>query len=141
MVAGCGKEPKTDGILNVSEHPYIADLPHPVDFILVERQSEDHVTQGDRSAKHVYRGKHDLQTVKAFYQHHMPLSNWDAVEQRLNKGVYLLRYRKGRERCEIRVEHMPSGFFGAVTQVRVTIQPSILQGPARRQAETTVEQP
>lgn len=120
-VGGCGKESATPGILDASDHPYVSDLPLPVDFKLVERQSEDKVTAGRRIVKHVYQGKHSLQAVKSFYQHYMPQSNWIPIEHSLNKGVYLLMHRKGEERCEIRIERMPSGIFGAVTQIRATI--------------------
>ena len=124
---GCANEPT---ILDVAEQPYVSDLPLPKDFKLKERQSADKVTPGFRSVKHVYHGKASLQAVKNFYQHHMPQANWRLDEQTLNKGVYVLKYKKAQERCEVRVEQMPSGLFGVVTQIRASIQSDNTGTPA-----------
>jgi hypothetical protein len=126
---GCAKGTAAPTILEASEHPYVTDVPLPADFKLVERRSEEKATAGHRAVKHVYQGKGDLQAVKSFYQHYMPRSEWVPVEHSLNKGVYLLLYQKGRERCEIRIERMPSGLFGSVTQIRATLKPDIAEMP------------
>jgi len=120
-LCGCAKEPTTPTILEASSNPYVSDLPLPINFKLEDHQSEDKVSAGHRSVKHVYRGKEKLQAVKNFYQHYMPQANWAPVEHSLSRGVYLLKYRKGRERCDVRIERMPSGLFGTVTQIRATI--------------------
>lgn len=120
-IGGCAKEGATPSILEANAHPYVHDVPLPSGFKLDERQSEDRATEGHRAVRHVYQGRGDLQAVKGFYQHNMPLASWVAVKHSLNKGVYMLEYQKGHERCEIRIERMPSRFLGAVTQVRATI--------------------
>ncbi len=130
MVCGCAGEPSGPTILMVSEHPYVSDLPLPKDFKLVERQSTDRVMPCFRSVKHVYHGRSSLQAAKNFYQHHMPQANGRLDEQTLNKGVYSLRFTKAQERCEVRIERMPSGLFGAVTQIRASIQSDNTGTPA-----------
>ena len=135
LVGGCAQAPAKPTILEASDHPYVGDLPLPAGFKMDERRSEDKVTAGRRTVTHVYQGKDSLQAIKNFYQHYMPLSNWEPVEHSLNQGVYLLKYRKGQERCEIRVERMPSGVFGAVTQVRATIKSDNMETSAGLSAE------
>ena len=135
LIEGCAQEPAAPTIAEASDHPYVDDLPLPVGFKLVPRQSEDRVSAGFRTVRHMYQGKDSLQAVKNFYQHHMPQSNWEPVEHSLNKGVYSLKYRKGRESCEVRIERMPSGIFGAVTQIRATIQSSGAEAPAKGPVE------
>ncbi len=131
VTGGCTNKPTGPTILDVAEHPYVSDLPLPKDFKLIERQSADKVTPGFRSVKHIYHGKASLQAVKNFYQYHMPQANWQLDEQTLNKGVYVLKYKKAQERCEVRIERMPSGLFGAaVTQIRAGIQSDNTGTPA-----------
>ena len=131
VIGGCAKEGATPAILEANAHPYVHDVPLPAGFKLDERQSEDRVAEGHRAVKHVYQGRGSLQAVKGFYQHNMPLVSWVPVKHSLNKGVYLLEYQKGNERCEIRIERMPSGFLGTVTQVRATIQANDTWRPDR----------
>ncbi|MBN2561481.1 MAG: hypothetical protein JXQ75_11185 [Phycisphaerae bacterium] len=135
LIGGCAKEPATPTVREASASPYVRDLPLPAGFRLDERRSEEKVTAGSRFVKHVYEGNDGLQAVKNFYQHYMPQSNWELTKQSLDKGVYLLNYRKGPEVCEIRIERMPSGIFDAVTQVRATIQPSDMETSARMPTE------
>lgn len=137
---GCGRSPARHTILESSSHPYVRDLPLPVDFRLVERLSEDRVIAGHRHIRHVYQGKSDLQAVKNFYQQNMPEADWETKEQSLDRGVYLLRYRKDEERCDIRIERMPSGLFSAVIQVRTLIQPLDPKTRSRR-AQPPANQP
>jgi hypothetical protein len=130
VLGGCAGEPAGPTILDASEHPYVTDLPLPAGFKLVERLSEDRVMAGHRVVNHIYHGKGSLQAVKNFYQQSMPQADWEPVGQSLNKGVYLLSYRKGQELSEIRIERMPSGLFGTLTQIRGTIRSSNPQTPA-----------
>jgi hypothetical protein len=121
LAGGCNKEPAVPTILPASNNPYVSDLPVPVKFKLVERESEDQVKPGHRLIRHLYEGENSMLTVSNFYQHYMPQANWEPTERRLNKGSYLLKYRKGMETCEIRIEETPRG-MGKVTQIRATIQ-------------------
>lgn len=129
--SGCTQDQDTAGVLEASAHPYVADLPLPVDFKIIERQSEERARAGYRDVHHVYQGKGDLQAVRNFYQHHMEQANWELVDHTGQKGVYVRRYKKGREKCEIRIERMPSGLFGTVTQIRAKIRPEALEKPDR----------
>lgn len=120
-LGGCGPKPETPTIPTASNTSYVSDIPLPTGFKIMERLSEDLVKAGRRAVKHVYQGEASAQSIKNFYQHYMPQMNWELREQSLNKGVYLLRYRKGQELCDVRVERMPTG-LGAVTQVQVEIR-------------------
>lgn len=121
LLSGCAKEPVTPTILQASNAPFVQDLPVPVGFKLMERMSEDRSVPGKRSVKHVYQGKERPMAVNNFYRHYMPQANWELLEQRLDKGVYSLKYRKGPELCDLRIERMPSE-PGSPTQVRAAIQ-------------------
>lgn len=120
-VGGCGPKPDAPTIPSASNTPYVSDVPLPAGFRIAERLSEDRVTAGRRAVKHVYQGEAGTQAVKNFYQHYMPQMSWELLEQTSNKGVYLLKYRKGQELCDVRVERMPVG-LGAVTQIQVEIR-------------------
>jgi hypothetical protein len=123
----CNKDPATPTILEASAAPYVSDLPVPVKFRIAERQSEDKSVPGRRSVKHVYQGPSEPLAVKNFYRHYMPLSTWELLEESSDKGVYLLKLRKGPELCEIRIERMPTE-KGTVTQVLATIH-SMMDSP------------
>jgi hypothetical protein len=129
LIGGCNKEPAVPTILPASINPYISDLPVPDKFKLAERQSEDQVKPGRRTIRHLYEGEASLQAAENFYQHYMPQANWELLERRLNKGVYSLKYRKGMELCEIRIEQTPKG-LGTITQIRATIQSVMSEAPA-----------
>lgn len=121
VLGGCQKEPATPTILDATLSPYVNDLPVPVKFRIAERESVDRSVPGRRSVKHIYQGPSEPLAVKNFYRHYMPLSNWELLEERLDQGVYWLKFRKGPEWCEIRVERMPTE-KGRATQVLATIR-------------------
>jgi hypothetical protein len=129
LAGGCNKEQAVPTILPASNNPYVSDLPVPVKFKLVERESEDQVKPGHRTIRHLYEGDCSLLAAANFYQHYMPQANWEFVDRQLNKGVYTFKYRKGMETCEIRIEETPRG-MGKVTQIRATIQSVIPETPA-----------
>ena len=128
FLSGCPKEPATPTILEASNAPFVSDLPVPVKFKLMERISEDRSVPGRRSVKHVYQGKDSPMLVNNFYRHYLPQANWELLEQRLDKGVYFLKFRKGPELCELRIEQMPTE-SGTPTQIRATIQ-SMMESPS-----------
>src|SRR5512140_142450 len=121
ILGGCAKDPGTPTILPASPTPFVNDLPLPAKFKLVEPQSEDRSVPGRRYVKHVYEGQSGAMAVNNFYLQYMPQGNWELLEQRHDKGVYSLRYRKGPELCEIRIERMPTS-SGTPTQIHATIQ-------------------
>jgi hypothetical protein len=128
ILGGCNKEPTTPTVVQASPTPFVADLPVPVKFKLVERLSENRSLPGRRLVKHIYEGDTSAMAVNNFYLQNMAQGNWELLEQRLDKGVYYLKYRKGPELCEIRIERMPTE-SGTHTQIRANIQ-SMMESPA-----------
>jgi len=110
-------------MLEAREQPYVEDIPVPAGFQLDGRKSKHTFTAGRRQVSHVYEGDEVIQSVKNFYVHHMPLTGWEQLNDVLEKDVYVLNYKKGMERCDIRIEKTPSGWLGPISTVRVTIRP------------------
>jgi hypothetical protein len=127
VLSGCKQEPATPTMIQASPTPFVTDLPVPVKFKLVERQSENSSKPGRRLVKHIYEGDASAMAVNNFYLQNMPQTNWELLEQRLDKGVYSLKYRKGPELCEIRIERMPTE-SGTHTQIKANIQ-SMMESP------------
>jgi hypothetical protein len=123
---GCNKEPSAASptILQARPQPYVPDVPVPAGFEREERKSNYSSTAGHRLVKDYYRGKPEPLVARNFYLQYMPTTGWELLDEKLQNSVYLLNFRKDMERCEIRVERVPSGSMGGtVTQVRVVIKP------------------
>jgi hypothetical protein len=52
----------------------------------------------------------------------MPLAEWQLIDEKLTAGVYELKFRKNEEKCEIRIEKRPAGWFGRGTQVQASLK-------------------
>jgi hypothetical protein len=122
---GCNKEPSpaSPTVLQTRPQPYVPDVPVPAGFDREERKSSYASTAGHRDVRDIYRGKEPALVARNFYLHYMPTSGWDLLDEKLQNSVYVLNFRKDLERCEIRIERVPSGSMGTVTQVRVIIKP------------------
>jgi hypothetical protein len=122
---GCNKEPTpaSPTVLQTRPQPYVPDVPVPAGFDRDERKSNYSSTAGHRDIRDIYRGKEPALVARNFYLHYMPTSGWDLLDEKLQNSVYVLNFRKDLERCEIRIERVPSGGMGTVTQVRVIIKP------------------
>ena len=129
FVAGCPKEPTTPTILDARAQSFVADVPVPKNFDLDGRNSEHKIVAGKRSVNHVYRGNDDPLIVRNFYAHYMPLSQWQLVDEKLLVGVYVLNFRKNDEKCEIRIERVPTGMFGKPTQIRAIVRSIYAESP------------
>ncbi|MFH1420232.1 MAG: hypothetical protein ABII12_18320 [Planctomycetota bacterium] len=121
LVGGCGKGTGGPTVLNARAQPYVPDLPVPIKFERDERTSRYTYTAGNRSVKDIYQGKTGALAVRNFYAHNMPLAGWELVDEALQNAVYLLNYKKGDERCEIRIERTPAGLRGTFTRIQATI--------------------
>jgi len=122
-IGGCAKEPESPTLLQSRPQPYIPDIPVPKGFQRDERQSTYTTTAGRREVRDVYRGKEPSLAVRNFYRHYMATASWDLIDEQLQNAVYILNYRKDMEKCEIRIERIPTGSYGTVTQTRVVIVP------------------
>ena len=122
-LAACGEKPDTQPTIPEPRGQfYWEDIPVPKGFERDDRQSTEHRGVGKRWLKHFYTGKASLQLVTNFYRGRMPEYGWEAGEQKLHNGVQHLHYRKNGEKCEIRIEEIPGGFWGSTkTQVYVVV--------------------
>jgi len=130
LPAGCPKEQTTPTIIDQRAQPFVLDIPVPKNFELDNRKSDHKIIAGRRTVNHIYRGSDDIQPVRSFYVHYMPLSQWQLVDEKLHAGVYLLNYKKNDEKCEIRIERVPASMFGKPTQVRATIRSMYAEMPS-----------
>ncbi|MFQ5424388.1 MAG: hypothetical protein ACE5F9_10465 [Phycisphaerae bacterium] len=127
MTGACGSaSDRQPTILEARLQPYVVDIPVPSDFRLKPRLSEHRRTAGRREVRHIYEGRSDPIAVRNFYEHYMPDSGWEMVDDTLKKGhgVFLLNYIKSGERCEIRIERAPAPLFGQVTHIIASLQPN-----------------
>ena len=118
----CG--PRTSGtatVLPSKPRPYVVDIPVPADFELDRRKSTHENRPGSRAIKHYYVGEEKPQATNDFYKQLMPTFDWEFVDERLQNGAYVLNYQKAGEKCEVRVDLMPGGFWGPKTRVTVFI--------------------
>lgn len=120
-LCGCNEPTTGPTILKERNQSYVSDLPVPASFEQDRRLSDHTIAPGTRAIKHVYKGSSSPLAVRNFYIHYMPASGWELGDEKLQNNVYLLNFRKGTERCEIRVERTPAGIFGAKTLIRATI--------------------
>jgi hypothetical protein len=123
VFAGCSKEPESPTLLQARPQPYIPDVPVPHKFQRDERKSSYTSTAGHREVRDVYQGKEPSLAVRNFYLHYMAPAGWELIDDQLQNGVYVLNYRKDMEKCEVRIERIPNGSYGTVTQTRVVILP------------------
>ena len=122
MIGGCAKEPRTPTILPAKAQSYVADVPVPTKFNLDESKSDSASQAGRRSVKHFYLGDAPILAVRNFYVQNMPEAGWQIIDETLQNNVYTLNYRKAEERCEIRVEKIPAGWFKPSTRIRATVR-------------------
>lgn len=123
LLTGCpSKEPSTPTILEQRGQPFVQDVPVPRGFELDPRKSEHRIIAGRRSVNHMYRGSDAPMTVRNFYMQYMPMSQWQLQDEKLYAAVYVLKFKKNDEKCEIRIERVPSGMFGKPTQIQAIIK-------------------
>ena len=119
---GCG-EKRVEGptILERRDQPYVSDVPVPKDFEIDLRKSTYENKPGSRYIKHIYIGKASRIAINNFYKELMPEEEWSFIDEKLQNGVYTLNYDKGKEACEVRIDHVPGGLFGPKTRITVEV--------------------
>lgn len=122
IAVGCSKEPAAPTILQAKAQPYVQDVPVPAKFKLDREKSDHSYTEGRRTVKHFYLGSAEPLAVRNFYVQNLPLAGWQIVDEKLQNGVYSITYRKAEERCEIRIEKIPAGWFSPSTRIRATVR-------------------
>jgi len=124
LAGGCGPKTTEPTILQARAQPFVVDVPLPDHFDLDRRKSTHSFTAGRRQIRHHYLGSAGPLSVSNFYRQKMPDHQWELLDRTLKNGIEILNYRKGQEKCEVRIEELPGGLFGSKTRISVIIQPA-----------------
>lgn len=130
FAVGCGDEsaePVGPTILEPRAQPYVSDVPVPADFTLDSVKSTHTYKEGRRQVTHFYMGRDKPLAVKDFYRHAMPGTGWRLVDEKLANNIYSLTYKKAEERCDVRVDTVPAGWFKPSTRIQVTVRTPSLE--------------
>ncbi len=122
LLGGCEQPTGEPTLLDSRSQFYVFDVPVPKDFERDRRKSNYSVSAGPRTVKDFYVGTEKPLAVNNFYRQRMPENQWTLQDEQLQNAVYLLKYTKGDEKCEVRIEETAGGWLGGKTQVCVTIQ-------------------
>ena len=123
LSGGCGPETTEPTILQARAQSFVVDVPLPAHFDLDRRKSAHNFTPGHRRIEHRYRGSARPLSVSNFYRQKMPDHQWELLDRSLKNGIEVLNYRKGEERCDVRIEEVPAGLFGSETRISIHLQP------------------
>jgi len=107
--------------LTPTPQPLIADLPVPAGFKFVDDLSRDYQTGRFRFVDHTYRGSATKFQTERFYSRYMPENGWELRGKQLVRGLILMRYAKGSEFCEVRIDSS-TGLFGSTATVSLNVQ-------------------
>lgn len=122
VLGGCQRPTSEPTLLDSRSQFYVFDVPVPKGFERDGRKSSFTVGAGHRSVKDFYMGADKPLAVNNFYRQRMPENQWTLQDEQLQNAVYVLKYAKGDEKCEVRIEETPGGWLGGKTQVCVTVQ-------------------
>ena len=104
--------------------PWVPDVPVPLRFDLDKDRSRSWATGGFRVVDHRYVGRGNKLAVGRFYRRQMKNSQWVNVSDLMIRGSIMLRFVKGRERCEVDISDASMGR----TEVIVNIFPETATG-------------
>ncbi len=107
---------------------WVPDVPVPLRFNMDKERSRSWATGGFRVVDHRYVGRGDKLAVGRFYRREMKNSQWTNVSDLMIQGSILLRFVKGRERCEVNITDASIGR----TEVIVNIFPETNTGGVRK---------
>jgi len=119
LLAGCGEKKPGANRLHPRGTPFLAGVPVPNGFKLVDRFSEDYESGSSRFARHQYSGWGDIIAVRDFYIDQMPLMGWSHISNQNVKGVIQMRFEKKTEECTVEIE---GGGLGRVT-IQIIVKP------------------
>ena len=128
VVAGCddgesGLEGAgNNGLLLSDQAQRIPDVPIPLDFDLVESRSRHFAVGDTRFIDHLYKGYADKLDTANFYSQRMPTTRWKLVDRDFLQGTYELTFRKGTEKCEIRING--DGNIFSPTKLIILVKPA-----------------
>jgi len=120
LASGChwGDPGEAPVRLNPSPKFYVADIPLPEGFRIVDPLGESRATGTRRLyLRHVYEGQGDHYSVRDFYEREMPLFGWAKVSDGNVGGLITIRFEKASESCTAEIRE--SGF--GKTRVQILI--------------------
>lgn len=90
--------------LVVKERSPIPDVPIPIGFVPVPSRSESDFDGQVRYVHHVYQGRAHAAEVVNFYRRLLPRHDWSSLgREREDDGTILMRFTKGREALDLRI--------------------------------------
>lgn len=91
--------------LIAAARPQVRDLPVPLDFKQIEKQSIDFGAASARYVHHVYKGRADKWEVRRFYEKQMTMASngWLLTTYMNADGNVSLSYEKRNERCRVTI--------------------------------------
>ncbi len=122
ILPGCQQPTGEPTLLESRSQFYVFDIPVPKGFQRDRRKSSYNVSAGDRAVKDFYVGSDSPLAVNNFYRQTMPENQWMLQDEQLQNAVYLLKYTKGDEKCEVRIEETAAGWLGGKTRICVTVR-------------------
>ncbi len=125
LMPGCAGAQRGDRSVALvpSREPFVADVPLPEGFRLVERSCEDWSSASIRYVRHRYRGRADKAAVHRFYRKQMPLVRWTPVSGGNVHGRRTLRFERRAESCTVTIQDAARSLSGEVV-VEVLITPA-----------------
>lgn len=105
-----------------SPHPYVADIPLPEGFTLVDKSSEEWAAGPIRYLRHRYRGRRSREAVRRFYRKEMPLVRWAPASESSIEGRCRMTFERAGETCAVTIVE-DRGLLGPTVNVTVLITP------------------
>lgn len=122
--AGCHdiNSPGPRGTTRLSPRPtpYLTGIPVPSGFQLIDENTEDYESGGQRTARHWYEGSADIYAVRNFYREQMPLVGWNRVSDQNIKGTITIRFENKKEACTATITE--AGTFGRC-RIQIVVMP------------------
>lgn len=117
--------------LAAQARPPILDVPVPVGFRYVDKESYNFAAPGVRMLVHTYRGSGEKYAVRRFFHKQVPLAGWAYTTEGNSQGVITMDFQKEGEICRVTISE---GGFWDKTEIKVHVYPiqGGMQPPARK---------
>lgn len=100
---GCQTETQQEILANPK--PPVADVPLPMEFVMVEERSRSYTVPDthQRFVDYLFLGKADKFRVADFYETQMPVSRWKLQQKQFAQGRATQDYKKDEEKCRLTI--------------------------------------
>jgi hypothetical protein len=89
--------------LLMSTQVRLSDLPVPEGMKLDPDRSHERITPGRRIVYHAYTGGASALSVVKFYKDQLPKSDWQFIDEQMDRGVTTLNYEKEDEQLAVKI--------------------------------------